>query len=129
MIGISSAVSDGEILEVNQVCCYFNYVNRLLNGLGISLEGDKVDVVEVTAHLGRMCSRPGGTRRRGSAGRRVVNPRSAQRPTCGADSFRGQRHHGRPQIGFEHKTAGGAGGPRLTARRRFHERMDKAHFR
>ncbi len=37
-----AGVSDGEILEVNQVCCYFNYVNRLLNGLGISLEGDKV---------------------------------------------------------------------------------------
>lgn len=34
--------SDGEILEVNQVCCYFNYVNRLLNGLGVSLRGDVV---------------------------------------------------------------------------------------
>lgn len=34
--------SDGEILEVNQVCCYFNYANRLLNGLGVSLQGDTV---------------------------------------------------------------------------------------
>ncbi len=33
---------DGQILEVNQVCCYFNYVNRLLNGLGVTLQGDIV---------------------------------------------------------------------------------------
>ena len=32
--------SDGEILEVNQVCGYFNYSNRLLNGLGVTTEGD-----------------------------------------------------------------------------------------
>ena len=37
-----AGATDGEILEVNQVCCYFNYVNRLLNGLGVSLEDDKV---------------------------------------------------------------------------------------
>lgn len=37
-----AGASDGEVLEVNQVCCYFNYVNRLLNGLGVTLEGDKV---------------------------------------------------------------------------------------
>ncbi len=37
-----AGADDGEILEVNQVCCYFNYVNRLLNGLGVTLEGDKV---------------------------------------------------------------------------------------
>ena len=35
-------VDDGAILEVNQVCCYFNYANRLLNGLGVTLEGDVV---------------------------------------------------------------------------------------
>ena len=34
--------SDGEILEVNQVCAYFNYSNRLLNGLGVTTEGDVV---------------------------------------------------------------------------------------
>ena len=33
---------DGEILEVNQVCAYFNYSNRLLNGLGVTTEGDVV---------------------------------------------------------------------------------------
>ena len=33
---------DGEILEVNQVCAYFCYVNRLLNGLGVTLKGDVV---------------------------------------------------------------------------------------
>jgi len=35
-------VDDGEILEVNQVCGYFNYVNRSLNGLGVSLAGDVI---------------------------------------------------------------------------------------
>lgn len=38
----SHALDDGEILEVNQIVGYFNYVNRLLNGLGVSLEGDVV---------------------------------------------------------------------------------------
>jgi alkylhydroperoxidase family enzyme len=33
---------DGEILEVNQVVAYFNYSNRLLNGLGVTTEGDAV---------------------------------------------------------------------------------------
>ncbi|MCK6450871.1 MAG: peroxidase-related enzyme [Alphaproteobacteria bacterium] len=34
--------TDEEILEVNQVCAYFNYANRLLNGLGVTLQGDTV---------------------------------------------------------------------------------------
>ena len=34
--------NDGEILEVNQVCAYFNYSNRLLNGLGVTTEGDVI---------------------------------------------------------------------------------------
>lgn len=34
--------TDGEILEVNQVVAYFNYSNRLLNGLGVTTEGDTV---------------------------------------------------------------------------------------
>ena len=33
-------LSDGEILEVNQVVSYFNYANRMVLGLGISKEGD-----------------------------------------------------------------------------------------
>lgn len=33
---------DGEILEVNQVTAYFNYSNRLLNGLGVTTEGDVI---------------------------------------------------------------------------------------
>lgn len=33
---------DGEILEINQVCAYFNYVNRALNGLGVTLAGDVI---------------------------------------------------------------------------------------
>ena len=35
-------IIDGEILEVNQVVAYFNYSNRLLNGLGVSTSGDVV---------------------------------------------------------------------------------------
>ena len=32
--------SDGEILEINQVVSYFNYVNRSVVGLGVTTEGD-----------------------------------------------------------------------------------------
>ena len=35
-------VDDGQILEANQIICYFNYVNRSLNGLGVTTEGDIV---------------------------------------------------------------------------------------
>ena len=38
----AAGCDDGEILEVNQVCAYFNYSNRLLNGLGVTTEGDTV---------------------------------------------------------------------------------------
>ncbi len=31
---------DGEILELNQVTSYFNYVNRMVLGLGINTDGD-----------------------------------------------------------------------------------------
>ena len=37
-----AGLQDGEILEINQVCGYFNYVNRLLNGLGVTLQGDTI---------------------------------------------------------------------------------------
>ena len=32
--------TDGEILEVNQVASYFNYVNRTVLGLGVNTKGD-----------------------------------------------------------------------------------------
>ncbi|MEM7057778.1 MAG: peroxidase-related enzyme [Pseudomonadota bacterium] len=35
-------VNDGQILEVNQIICYFNYVNRSINGLGVTTDGDIV---------------------------------------------------------------------------------------
>jgi uncharacterized peroxidase-related enzyme len=35
-----AGADDGEILEANQVCAYFNYSNRLLNGLGVTIAGD-----------------------------------------------------------------------------------------
>jgi uncharacterized peroxidase-related enzyme len=37
-----AGVPDGEILEANQIVGYFNYVNRCLNGLGVTTEGDIV---------------------------------------------------------------------------------------
>ena len=33
---------DGQILEANQIIGYFNYVNRCLNGLGVTTDGDVV---------------------------------------------------------------------------------------
>ena len=37
-----TGADDGEILEVNQVCAYFNYSNRLLNGFDVTTAGDVV---------------------------------------------------------------------------------------
>ena len=37
-----AGVDDGEILEANQINGYFNYVNRCLNGLGVTTDGDIV---------------------------------------------------------------------------------------
>lgn len=36
----SKGFSDGEILEINQVTSYFNYVNRTVVGLGVNTNGD-----------------------------------------------------------------------------------------
>lgn len=33
---------DGQILEANQIVCYFCYVNRSINGLGVTTDGDVV---------------------------------------------------------------------------------------
>ncbi|MEM1046131.1 MAG: peroxidase-related enzyme [Pseudomonadota bacterium] len=38
----AAGYDDGQILEVNQIIGYFNYVNRCLNGLGVTTEGDIV---------------------------------------------------------------------------------------
>jgi uncharacterized peroxidase-related enzyme len=38
----SAGIGDGEILEANQIISYFNYVNRCLNGLGVTTQGDIV---------------------------------------------------------------------------------------
>ena len=38
----NAGIDDGQILEANQIICYFNYVNRSLNGLGVSTDGDVV---------------------------------------------------------------------------------------
>ena len=37
-----NGVSDAEILEANQIISYFNYVNRTINGLGVTTHGDTV---------------------------------------------------------------------------------------
>lgn len=36
----AEGMSDGEILEVNQVVAYFAYANRTVQGLGVTTEGD-----------------------------------------------------------------------------------------
>ena len=36
----NEGVSDGQILEINQVISYFNYANRTVLGLGVSADGD-----------------------------------------------------------------------------------------
>ena len=38
----AAGVDDGQILEANQIIGYFNYVNRCLNGLGVSTDNDVV---------------------------------------------------------------------------------------
>ena len=38
----TAGIDDGQILEANQIICYFNYVNRSLNGRGVSTDGDVV---------------------------------------------------------------------------------------
>lgn len=38
----AAGCEDGEVLEVNQVTAYFNYSNRLLNGLGVTTAGDVI---------------------------------------------------------------------------------------
>ncbi len=45
-------IDDSQILEVNQIVGYFNYVNRLLNGLGVTLEGDIVGFYAETGGAG-----------------------------------------------------------------------------
>ncbi len=36
-------LSDEDILDLNQVVSYFNYVNRVAEGLGVKLEKDRKD--------------------------------------------------------------------------------------
>jgi uncharacterized peroxidase-related enzyme len=38
----AAGFDDGEVLEVNQIISYFNYVNRCLNGLGVTTDNDTV---------------------------------------------------------------------------------------
>ena len=38
----AAGLDDGKILEANQIIGYFNYVNRCLNGLGVTTDGDVV---------------------------------------------------------------------------------------
>jgi len=37
-----TGLTDGEVLEVNQVAAYFNYANRTVLGLGVSTKGDVI---------------------------------------------------------------------------------------
>jgi len=44
----NAGLDDGQILEANQIIGYFNYVNRLLNGLGVTTAGDTVGYYALT---------------------------------------------------------------------------------
>ena len=37
-----AGLDDGQILEATQIIGYFNYVNRILNGLGVSNAGEMI---------------------------------------------------------------------------------------
>ncbi len=41
---------DEEILLVNQVCACFNYTNRVINGLGVNLDGDVIGFYQKTGN-------------------------------------------------------------------------------
>ena len=38
----TSGLTDGEILEINQVAAYFAYANRTVSGLGVTTDGDEL---------------------------------------------------------------------------------------
>ncbi len=44
-----AGLSDGEILEVNQVAAYFAYANRTVLGLGVNTEGDDIGLSPTNA--------------------------------------------------------------------------------
>jgi len=46
----SAGFSDGELLEINQVISYFNYVNRSVLGLGITTDGDILGLSPNNSH-------------------------------------------------------------------------------
>ena len=48
----AAGVDDGQILEANQIVGYFNYVNRCLNGLGVTTDGDIVGYYAETRESG-----------------------------------------------------------------------------
>lgn len=45
-----AGASDEEILEANQIIAYFNYANRVLNGLGVTTLGDVIGTSPRTNH-------------------------------------------------------------------------------
>ena len=48
----SVGFTDGEILEVNQVVSYFNYVNRMVVGLGVDLEESNIGLSPISSDSG-----------------------------------------------------------------------------
>jgi len=57
----SIGINDGEILEINQVVSYFNYVNRTVLGLGVNTTTKqlgflpKIKIRTVLGHMNREC--------------------------------------------------------------------------
>ena len=38
----NSGFSDEDILNINLICCYFNFVNRIALGLGVELSEEEI---------------------------------------------------------------------------------------
>lgn len=49
----AAGYDDGQILEANQIIGYFNYVNRSLNGLGVTTDGDVIGYYAKTGNEGK----------------------------------------------------------------------------
>jgi uncharacterized protein YciW len=45
----ASGLTDRDIVDLNQVVAYFNYVNRIAEGLGVELEARWADTPRFTA--------------------------------------------------------------------------------
>lgn len=55
-----AGLSDRDVVDANQVVAYFNYVNRIADGLGVTLEEEWPDVVRRPRRYRRQLPRDDG---------------------------------------------------------------------